>query len=117
MAVETAITLIIGADQQLVIDVVDADGLPQVQTGWAEQFVLRSTDGRLVANKASGGSGVTIGNGAGTNTRATIELADTDTVGWAAGRAYEWAHWRTDDGTDVPLAYGQATLVKVAAQV
>ena len=118
MAVETTLTLYVGADQSLLIDVEQSDlTTPQTMTGWALAFVLRSSDDRLVVNKATGGSGITIGNGAGTNDRATVALADTDTTGWPAARAYSWARWRTDDSTDVPLAYGPAVLVKVAAQV
>lgn len=117
MAVETAIELFIAADQVIQVDVVDSAAAVQVMTGWALAAVVRSTDGTLVVGKATGGSGITIGNGDGTGDRATITLTDTDLTGWPPGRAYEWALWRTDAGTDVPLAYGQCTLKRVAAQV
>ena len=119
MAVETAIELFIAADQVLRVDVTDgaATPAPQTMTGWALAAVVRSTDGALVVNTSTGGNGITIGDGSGTNDRATITLTDTDMTGWPPGRAYEWALWRTDAGTDIPLAYGQCTLKRVAAQV
>lgn len=118
MAVESTLTLFTSADISLQINVKQSDlTTPQVMTGWALGFVLRSSDGRLILNKATGGQGVTVGNGSGTDDRATVALADTDTTGWPSGRSYEWALWRTDDGTDIPLAYGPATLQKAAAQV
>lgn len=117
MAVETTLELFIAADQSLIIDVKQSDlTTPQTMTGWAEEFVLRSGDGRLVVSKTVSGGGITIGNGSGTGDRATITVADTDTTGWPAGRGYTWGLWRTDNGTDVPLAYGSATLKQVATQ-
>lgn len=84
-------------------------------TGWALAFVVR-LGSSLVLSKATSGGGITIGNGSGTDDRATVAIADTDTAGWTAGRDYSWALWRTDDGSDTPLAYGPCRIVYVAAQ-
>lgn len=119
MATAATLSIYAEADITLTVDVKTTDGgaTPQTMTGWALAFVLRSTDGRLILSKATSGAGITIGTGSGTDDRATIVIADTDTTGWTAGRSYEWSLWRSDALSDIPLAYGPATLTHVAAQV
>lgn len=117
MATESVLTIYRASDHTVRVDVVTVDGgaTPQTMTGWALGFVVR-LGANLVLSKATSGSGITIGNGNGTDDRATVAIADTDTAGWVAGRDYSWALWRTDDGSDTPLAYGPCRLVSVAAQ-
>jgi hypothetical protein len=118
MATQATLELFLNADSTVQVNVKQSDGTTaQTMTGWALAFVLRRTDGVLVLNKATGGSGITIGDGSGTDDRATVAIADTDTAGWTAGRDYEWSLWRGDAGSDIPLAYGPAVLKKAAAQV
>ncbi len=119
MATESVLTIYRASDHTVRVDVVTVDGgaTPQTMTGWALAFRLRrNNDDSLVVSKATGGSGITIGNGSGTDDRATIAIADTDTADWPAGRDYSWSLWRAEAGSDIPLAYGPATLVKVAGQ-
>lgn len=119
MATTSTLTLYRGSDHSVRVDVVTEDGgtTPQTMTGWALACVVRRSDGILVCNKATGGSGITIGNGSGTDDRATITIARADTLNHVAGKDYSWALWRTDDGSDIPLAYGPCRIVEVAGQV
>ncbi len=118
MATQATLELFLNADSTVQVNVKQSDGTTaQTMTGWALAFRLRrNNDDSLVVSKATGGSGITIGNGSGTDDRATIAIADTDTAGWPAGRDYSWSLWRAEAGSDIPLAYGNATLVKVAGQ-
>lgn len=118
MATETNIargTFFVGADLAPTYDVTNAAGSPQAMTGWALAYVWRDRDGRRVLAKATGGSGITIGNGSGTDDRATIALDPADTAALAPGR-YDWALWRSDSENDVPLAWGTLELTRAAAQ-
>lgn len=108
--------LFAGVDHSLVFDVVDSAGAAQTMTGWALKFVLRRLDGTLVFEKTTV-SGITIGNGVGTDDRATVAVADTDTLGWPGGWDYKYTLWRTDAGSDVPLTYSlRSYMTEVAAQ-
>lgn len=117
MAETSALTIYASADQTIRIDVVTETGgtTPQAMTGWALKFVVRrSGDQALVCSKTTG-SGISIGNGSGTDDRATITLADDD-VTHPPGRNYVGALWRTDDGNDTPLWDGPVTIRQAAAQ-
>jgi hypothetical protein len=118
MAIQTKLSLFIGADVTVRVDVKQSDEVTaQTMTGWALSFVLRrANDDGLVVNKSTG-TGITIGNGSGTDDRASVALLRADTSAWPAGDNYAWALWRTDSGSDLPLAYGSAVLVKAVAQV
>lgn len=116
MATVSTLTLYLGADQSVLVDVVDSAGNPLNMDGMALAFAIRQAyTSALVASKTTS-SGITVGNGDGTNDRATIALADTDlSTSWPASREYRWALWRTDDGSKVPLAEGVAVFKKAAA--
>jgi hypothetical protein len=117
MAETGSLTIYRTADQTIRIDVVTETGgsTPQTMTGWALAFVIRrSSDDALVCSKTTG-AGITIGNGSGTDDRATVVLGDTD-VTHHAGRDYYGALWRTDDGNDTPLWAGHVTILAAAPQ-
>lgn len=120
MATQSTLTIFADADHTVRVDVVTVDGgsTPQAMTGWALAFTIRETKatGSLVVSKTTV-SGITIGNGSGTDDRATIAIADTDTTGWPAGRHYVWGLWRTDAGSGIPLAYGPCTITEASDQV
>ena len=83
-------------------------------SGWAMQFVVRrSSDAALVFSTTS----VSIGDGLGTGSRATVTIADTDIVGWTPGNGYFGSLWRTNDGSDTPVWTGVVVLQRTAAQV
>ena len=121
MATESTLTVFSNSDTTLRIDVVTEDGgaTPQTMTGWALQFVIRKAEdpgtGVQVVSYSTG-SGITIGNGASTDDRATVSIVDTDLL-HPPGRGYAWALWRSDSGSDVPLAHGQCVIKRAAAQV
>lgn len=118
MAVETNYprgVAFIGAVHQHPVEVVDTTtGAPENMTGWELAYVLRTLADVLVFSKTEAG-GIVIGNGAGTNSKATITWARADTQtaleGW-----HNWSIWRVDDPSDQPLAYGRIYLTKAAAQ-
>ncbi len=118
MATSSRLTIYRGGDRSVRVDVTTEDGgtTPQTMTGWALMFVLRRSNGALVLSKTTGGGGITIGNGSGTDDRATIAIARADTLNQSPGKDYVWALWRTDDGSDTPLAYGPCLIVAVAEQ-
>lgn len=97
------------------IDVEDSAESPQNMTGWTLSYVWREANGQLAFSKGTGGSGITIGNGSGTNDRATVTIDRADTQG-LRGSVYSWALWRTDGTSDDPLATGTLRLVQVADQ-
>ena len=117
MATQSTLTIFADADHTVRVDVTTEDGgtTPQTMTGWALAFVIRDHAGNSVVSKTTS-SGITIGNGDGTDDRATISIADTDTTYWEAGQKYRWALWRTNDGSDIPLAYGPCTILEAADQ-
>ena len=122
MAVESNIgpsSWFINADHSIRIDVVQADGVtPQTMTGWALEFTLRAEaangTGTEHITKTTAGGAVTIGNGAGTNDRATVTILAADTATLKEGKYYEFALWRTDTGSRQPLVYGTAYLTAPA---
>lgn len=116
MADESTLELWMAADQTPYWNVTTTEGgaTPQAMTGWSLQFVIRRrSDSALVVSKTTA-SGIAIGNGNGTDDRATVTIGETDITGWTPGREYEGALWRTD--TDVPLWAGTVWLRKAAAQ-
>lgn len=113
MATKTPLEIFQKASQSLRIDVVTTDGgtTPQTMTGWTLEFVIRRIpDDALVCQLTP-----TIGNGSGTDDRATVAVGVTD-ITHPPGRNYEWALWRVDGSNDVPLAYGPCVILKAASQ-
>ena len=97
------------------IDVVDSAGAAQSMSGWTLAYVWREVNGQIAFSKTSGGGGITVGNGSGTNDRATVTIDRTDTAG-LRGTRYNWSLWRTDGTDDDALASGTLILVQVADQ-
>ena len=115
MATESTMLLYRGADQLREVDVVTVDGgsTPQTMTGWQLAFVVRL--GEVLMLSKTTGAGITIGDGAGTGDRASIDIEDTDTEAWTPGQLYRWALWRSDTGDETPLAFGKLAIIDVAA--
>ena len=91
-----------GTDKQVQWDVLDSAGAAQTMTGWAVSM--------LVFNPEGVGSAVltiaaVISNGSGTDDRATVTIADTDTDDMVAGD-YVYSLERTDGGSEEVIAYG-----------
>lgn len=127
MADHGILTLAIASDQAPYWDVTTTPGGSTYQdmTGWAMQFVIRraqpngrpdQTAAGLVISKSTGGGGITIGNGLGTGSRATVTITDADITKWPPGDKYLGALWRTDDGNDLTVWDGPVTLLEAAAQ-
>lgn len=117
MAVETHIargSFFVGANQQHRLDITTSAGAAQTMTGWSLAYVWRNTAKARVVSKATS-AGITIGNGSGTDDRATVQLDPADTAALPPGR-YDWALWRSDSTNDVPLAFGTLELTRAAAQ-
>ena len=119
MAVEFDIVrgvILIGSAKTFTDDVKQADGTTaQSMTGWSLEFVIRRDDDLALVTKATGGSGITIGNGVGTDDRATIVVAAVDTLGLTPGW-FTYGVWRTDTTNDVLLTFGRCYLTKASAQ-
>ena len=101
-----------GEDKSVVWDIVDANGSAQNMTGWTVTFNLystKSTGSALLTKTAA------LSNGDGTNDRATITVADTDTEPLPAG-TYIYELVRSDAGSEQVLAYGTAILLTTKAQ-
>lgn len=93
-------------DKQLVWLIVNSAGSPQPMTGWTVEFKLysaKATANALLTKTAA------ISNGDGTDDRAVVDSADTDTEGLPAG-TYLYDLRRTDAGSEQTLAYGTAIL-------
>jgi hypothetical protein len=85
-------------------------------TGWGVEFVLRRRlNGAADLTLTTAGGAITFDDDAGTNDRATVAIADTDTLNLANGR-YAYALRRTDAGFETLLAHGVATLKRAAAR-
>lgn len=104
----------VGEARTLRYDVVDSAGSPQNMTGFALLWELADQDGVVQVSKTSGGGGITIGNGDGTNDRATVTVAQADTEALTPG-TYTHRLRRTDAGSELVLAYGYAELGVVTA--
>lgn len=115
-AVESAIAesqhWFIGEDRTFVYAVTDSAGAAQNMTGWSLTWeLLDRRGGTVVLTKSTSGSGITLGNGAGTNDYATVTIADTDTEALTGGPGtYHTVLRRTDAGSEVVLAFGDAVL-------
>ena len=120
MSVRTNITqtdnYILGEDKQLQFLVVDSAGSAQTMTGWALEFIVRSDpDSASTAISKTTASGIAISNGNGTDDRATVTIADDDTVALRPG-LYYYAIRRTDAGSEQVLAFGTVELVQAVTR-
>lgn len=70
-------------DRPIQIDVNQSDGTtPQTMTGWALTWeLLDRENGTVLVTKTTGAGDITIGNGDGTNDRASFTLTDADIEG------------------------------------
>ncbi len=116
MTTTSSATLWADTDQVVQIDVTTTDGgaTPQTMTGWTLEFILRRLPGdEVIATVTTTGGGISIGNGSGTDDRATVTLADT-AIAASPGRNYAGALWRTDSGSANPLWEGPVQIKRAA---
>lgn len=87
------------------------DSTPETSvSGWSMAFYIRSRSGALLITKTSGG-GVTCTDGdAGVW---EVRLADDDSTGLKSG-LLNWSLWRTDDGSETPLAIGTCQVYRTS---
>lgn len=101
----------IGEDKNILIDVYDSAGATQAMTGWALTWELkaaaRSTSALISLTTA--GLTITIGDGDGSDNRATIIIDDTDTEALKPGTYYHQLR-RTDSLSEQILSHGSAVL-------
>lgn len=107
----------VGERKVIVIDLEDAAGDPYNATGKTLQWVMRAGwNGDVQITKTTGGGGITLANGAGTNDRALIvvERADTydaeDAVVLVNPGDYSHALKQTDSDDEAVLSYGAVKL-------
>ena len=101
---------ITGEDRTIIFDVKQSDGVtPQTMTGWALTWELKvSATGATSLSKTTA-SGIAIGNGVGTDDRATVTIAKANTSALDEGTYFHQLR-RTDSGSALVLAYGTAFL-------
>lgn len=100
-------------DKEIRIDVLQSDeSTPQNMTGWSLTYEILTTKfGKVEISKTVSGGGVSIGDGDGTNDRATITINDTDTENLYEGTHYHRLR-RTDAGFEQTLSEGEIYLRK-----
>ena len=108
-------TWFIGEDKTITFEVDQSDGsTAQVMTGWGLTWELLDSAQTPVVNakiSKTVGSGIAIGNGDGTDSKATVTIADDDTENLEAKIYYHQIR-RTDAGSEQILAFGPAHLRK-----
>ena len=107
----------VGEDKSLQFGVVNSVDSPQTMTGWALEFVVRSTAGATTAllTKTIAGGAIVLSNGDGTDDRATVTITDDDTLALGAGE-FVYALRRTDAGSEQVLAYGTFVIRQAATR-
>ena len=102
----------IGTDQTIQIDVKQSDeSTAQTMTGWALAWDLKPSPNEAVSISKTTVSGITIGDGAGTDDRATITIDDEDTEAISPGVYYHQLR-RTDAGSERILSFGDVTILE-----
>jgi len=100
----------IGEDRSIAINVKQSDeSTAQTMTGWALAWELKPSPGEAAGISKTTVSGIAIGNGSGTDDRATITIADDDTEALEPGVYYHQLR-RTDAGSEQLLSFGDVTL-------
>lgn len=126
MTITSTAILWADADQTLPIYMLDVDtngvypgndgyiSTPLAVTGYTLEFIVRRTDPQesAILSKTTV-SGISIGNGNGTNDLVTVTIADTD-IAASPGRNYKGALWRTDSGSANPLWEGPVQIKRAA---
>lgn len=103
---------VIGEEKQINIDVNQADGTTaQTMTGWALRWRLQARKGGPTLIEKTTSAGITIGNGDGTDDRASIEI---DTIDYSKvaneGGTFHHVLDRTDSGSKQVLSFGPVYL-------
>lgn len=99
-----------GSDVTFPFEVVDeATGLPQNMTGWALTYELKDADDVVLFSKTVG-SGITIGDGEGTGSLATVTIQASDTQALTEGLYHEVLR-RTDNGSKQPLSVSRSSYI------
>lgn len=105
-----------GESKTLEIDVLQSDGATaQAMTGWTLEWkLLTGKGGSELISKSTGGSGIAIGNGDGTDDRATITIEASDTSDLVINHLTQYYHelWRTDTDLEALLSFGDVTIKK-----
>lgn len=114
--IDQSARIFVGEDRSPYWDVTQSDDTTaQTMTGWALTFeVLDKRAGTVQLTKTTGAGEITIGNGSGTDDRATVTLTDADTEALGAGKFYYQLR-RTDAANETQIAYGD--LIILAATV
>lgn len=99
-----------GADINFVFEVIDTEtGGPQNMTGWELTYELKDSADVVLVTKTVG-SGITIGDGEGTGSRATVVIQATDTQALTEGLYHEVLR-RTDNGSKQPLSVSRSSYI------
>ena len=99
-----------GEKRTININVKQADGTTaQTMTGWALKWVLKDHRTGAVRFTKTTVSGITIGDGSGTNDQARVAIAAADTLALPAA-VYFHELTRTDVGSEAVLSFGDAHL-------
>ena len=99
-----------GADIIHLFEVTDADtGGPLNMTGWELTYELKDSADVVLVTKTVG-SGITIGDGEGTGSRATVVIQATDTQALTEGLYHEVLR-RTDNGSKQPLSVSRSSYI------
>lgn len=99
-----------GEAKDLLYDVTQSDGTtPQTMTGWTLKWSLTTPKGKEVMSLTTTGGDITIGNGAGTDDRATVSVTVSDYNG-VTGVTFSSRLERTDGGNESVLAFGSVYL-------
>jgi hypothetical protein len=100
----------IGEDRTINIDVKQSDeSTAQTMTGWSLTWELKPSPGEAFSIQKTTSDGITIGNGVGTDDRASITIGDGDTEAIEPGVYYHQLR-RTDAGSEQLLSFGDVTL-------
>ena len=107
----------IGENRSLQWDVTQSDDeTPQAMTGWALLFQLKVSKNvtATIMSKTTGAGEISIGNGVGTNDRATLTINNADYPAGMKPGHYHYQLKRTGDGLETVLAYGDAVIMAEA---
>lgn len=111
-----------GEDKRIEFDCVDSTGAPQNCSAFTLLFKLftqQGSAGTLLFSKS--GAAITTFNSAGTDDGVRVQISDTDTIAaivvpatagveLVAPGTYWYELWKTDEGDEQLLAYGDAVL-------
>lgn len=100
--------LIIGDDITLLHNVLDSAGAPQNLTGYTVNLRIRDSEQASASrvSKATGGSGITLGNYLGTNDRTSTTLAAADTANFTPRTYWFELDVTTPGGLTRTVAHG-----------